>query len=87
MQVVECVNADALVVKTADGVQKKIHFSSLRPPRYCAKRSELACRFFDACNSRQGGGGGGGYSQKIGWDVRPASQNGQNRYPINDQNG
>lgn len=58
MQVVECVNADALVVKTADGVQKKIHFSSLRPPRYCAKRSELACRFFDACNSRQGGGGG-----------------------------
>lgn len=36
MQVVECVNADALVVKTADGVQKKIHFSSLRPPRYCS---------------------------------------------------
>lgn len=33
------------------------------------------------------GEGGGGYSQKIGWDVRPASQNGQNRYPINDQNG
>lgn len=78
MQVVECVNADALVVKTADGVQKKIHFSSLRPPRYCAKRSELA---------PLQAGGGGGYSQKIGWDVRPASQNGQNRYPINDQNG
>ena len=36
VQVVECVNADALVVKTADGVQKKIHFSSLRPPRYCS---------------------------------------------------
>lgn len=36
LQVVECVNSDALVVKTADGVQKKIHFSSLRPPRYCS---------------------------------------------------
>lgn len=32
-QVVECVNADALVVRMPDGVQKKIHFSSLRPPR------------------------------------------------------
>lgn len=31
-KVVEVVNADALVVKTGDGVQK-IHFSSLRPPR------------------------------------------------------
>ena len=33
LQVVECVNSDALVIKTADGAQKKIHFSSLRPPR------------------------------------------------------
>lgn len=58
MQVVECVNADALVVKTADGVQKKIHFSSLRPPRYCAKRSELA--------PLQAGGGGGVTPKKLG---------------------
>ena len=33
IKVVEVVNADALVIRTADGVQKKIHFSSLRPPR------------------------------------------------------
>lgn len=50
MQVVECVNADALVVKTADGVQKKIHFSSLRPPRYCScnELNSLAY-FFGKC--------------------------------------
>ena len=33
LQVVECVNADALVIRSADGSQRKIHFSSLRPPR------------------------------------------------------
>ena len=52
LQVVECVNSDALVVKTADGVQKKIHFSSLRPPRYCScnqLNSSLAGLFFGAC--------------------------------------
>ena len=32
-KVIEIVNADALVVKLADGSLKKIHFSSLRPPR------------------------------------------------------
>lgn len=32
-KVVECVNADALVIRNADGAQRKIHFSSLRPPR------------------------------------------------------
>lgn len=32
-QVVEVVNADALVVKTSDGQHKKIFFASLRSPR------------------------------------------------------
>ncbi|XP_073239320.1 staphylococcal nuclease domain-containing protein 1-like [Porites lutea] len=36
-KVVEVVNADALVVRTADGAQKKIHLSSLRPPRLIPK--------------------------------------------------
>ena len=37
----ECVNADALVIRNADGAQRKIHFSSLRPPRCCTvKRLE-----------------------------------------------
>lgn len=31
-KVVEVVNADALVVRTPDGADMKIHFSSLRPP-------------------------------------------------------
>lgn len=51
LQVVECVNSDALVVKTTDGVQKKIHFSSLRPPRYCSCNLTkfVVSRFFGAC--------------------------------------
>lgn len=36
-KVVECVNADALVIKSPNGEQKKIHFSSLRPPRLTPK--------------------------------------------------
>ncbi|KAK2563698.1 Staphylococcal nuclease domain-containing protein 1 [Acropora cervicornis] len=36
-KVMECVNADALVIKTQDGELKKIHFSSLRPPRMVPK--------------------------------------------------
>ncbi|XP_074613274.1 staphylococcal nuclease domain-containing protein 1-like [Acropora palmata] len=36
-KVMECVNADALVIKTQDGELKKIHFSSLRPPRMAPK--------------------------------------------------
>jgi len=39
-KVVEIVNADALVVKTPEGSFQKIHFSSLRPPRYA-----YACRY------------------------------------------
>lgn len=39
-KVIEIVNADALVVKLADGSLKKIHFSSLRPPRLASKDSE-----------------------------------------------
>lgn len=31
--VVECVNADALNVRLADGTVKKIFFASIRPPR------------------------------------------------------
>ena len=32
-QVIEVINADALVVKTPDGSSKKLFLSSLRPPR------------------------------------------------------
>lgn len=34
VQVVEVINADAVVIKKADGEVKKFHLSSLRPPRY-----------------------------------------------------
>ena len=34
MQVIEVINADALVVKSPDGGNKKLFLSSLRPPRY-----------------------------------------------------
>ena len=81
MQVVECVNADALVVKTADGVQKKIHFSSLRPPRYCLtiwiRLQIFWCMFSEAPDRERGGGGGWGVewalvtAQKLGGACGP----------------
>lgn len=33
LQVVECVNGDALVIKTADGKFKKCFLASIKPPR------------------------------------------------------
>ena len=40
-QVVECVNGDALVVKTADGQFKKCFLASIKPPRYYQDATSL----------------------------------------------
>ena len=66
LQVVECVNADALVVKTADGAQKKIHFSSLRPPRYCSSNDLNLLADFSVYVV-PGVGETGETPRKIGW--------------------